>query len=193
MGTGVQNAVLWRFFRLRVFKPSAGLQVLQANGCAVLHIFLWQCLADDCCLQWRNAQLKRAIKLAHRRGVRLGHWKYLQEGDNIYCPVQLDTNWCPLHRARATRDWRRLAALAIARPIWRVTSEQTVMRFVSHHLSDEDSQAHLGWAADSCTAAFCLKFETRKFMAGHISVPTSSRNNELSGANFPEFQLAIPR
>ena len=51
MGMGVQSAVLWRFFCLRVFKPSASLQVLQANDFTVIHSFLWQFLAADSCLQ----------------------------------------------------------------------------------------------------------------------------------------------
>ena len=51
MGMGNLNTVLWRFFCLRVFKASAGLKVLQANDCAVLHLFLWQFITANCCLQ----------------------------------------------------------------------------------------------------------------------------------------------
>ena len=128
----------------------------------------------SCSLQWRNRQLKRAIK---ESDVRLGHWKFLWKGDCINCRVHPNAYWCPLHsNVGINADWRP----------WR---SKAVMCFVSHHLSDNDCQAQWVWDAQCCTVAFRLKLEkwSHEVMAGHILFLTSSRNNKLLGANFLDF------
>ena len=90
------------------FLPSAGLQSVCGSSSVAGERLRRPSLILVAVLGWRlmptvtQRQLKRAIKLAHRQVVRLGHWKYLQKGDNISCRVQLNTYWCPLHSAWAS-------------------------------------------------------------------------------------------
>ena len=54
MGMGAQNVVI---------KQPYAVQVLQSNGCAVLHLLLLQFLAADCSMQLHNRQSENRNKV----------------------------------------------------------------------------------------------------------------------------------